>query len=74
MIKTLILIRDILMYIGTFAGIFMIGYVRVSFSSRQQKSPGIALDYIDREKALRKAAIIILAISIALALIPTKNL
>ena len=74
MIKTLILIRDILMYIGTFAGIFMIGYVRVSFSSRQQKSPGTALDYNDREKALRKAAIIILAISIALALIPTKNL
>lgn len=62
------------MYLGTVVGIFMIGYVRVSFSSRQQKSPGIALDYNDREKALRKAAIIILAISIALALIPTKNL
>ncbi|MBR2544815.1 MAG: hypothetical protein IKE93_01475 [Erysipelotrichaceae bacterium] len=74
MIKTLILIRDILMYIGTFVGIFMIGYVRVLFSTRQQKSPGTALDYNDREKAMRKAAIIILAISIALALIPTKNL
>ena len=62
------------MYIGTFVGIFMIGYVRVLFSTRQQKSPGTALDYNDREKAMRKAAIIILAISIALALIPTKNL
>jgi hypothetical protein len=52
----------------------MIGYVRVSFSTRQQKSPGTPLDYNDKEKALRKAAMIILGISIALALIPTKNL
>ncbi len=62
------------MYIGTFVGIAMIGYVRVSFTTRQQKSPGTELDYNDKEKALRKAAIIILAVSIALALIPTKNL
>ncbi len=62
------------MYAGTFIGIFMIGYVRVSFSTRQQKSPGMTLDYNDKEKAMRKTAMIILAISIALALIPTKNL
>ena len=74
MIRTLVLIRDIVMYIGTLAGLFLIGYVRVSFSSRQQKSPGVTLDYSEREKKLRKIGIIILVVSVVLALIPTKNL
>ena len=70
MIKTLVLIRDVLMY----AGMFLIGYVRVSFSERQKKSPQVALDYNDKERKLRKAGIIILVITVALALIPTRNL
>ena len=73
-IKTLVLIRDILMYIGMFVGIFMIGYVRVSFSNRQKKSPNIALNYSEKELKLRKIAIVILVITVALALIPTRNI
>ena len=73
-IKTLVLIRDILMYIGMFVGIFMIGYVRVSFSNRQKKSPNVALNYSEKEMKLRKIAIIILVITVALALIPTRNI
>ncbi|MBQ9158357.1 MAG: hypothetical protein IJ136_03390 [Erysipelotrichaceae bacterium] len=74
MIKTLVLIRDILMYAGMLIGMFLIGYVRVSFSERQKKSPQVALDYNDKERKLRKAGIIILVITVALALIPTRNL
>ncbi len=74
MIKTLVLIRDVLMYAGMLIGMFLIGYVRVSFSERQKKSPQIALDYNDKERKLRKAGIIILVITVALALIPTRNL
>ena len=74
MIKTLVLIRDILMYIGMFVGIYLIGYVRGSFSTRQKKNPNVALDYNDKELRLRKIAIIILAVTVALALIPTRNL
>ena len=74
MIKTLVLIRDVLMYAGILIGMFLIGYVRVSFSERQKKSPQIALDYNDKERKLRKAGIIILVITVALALIPTRNL
>ena len=74
MIKTLVLIRDVLMYAGMLIGMFLIGYVRVSFSVRQKKSPQIALDYNDKERKLRKAGIIILVITVALALIPTRNL
>ena len=74
MVKTLVLIRDILMYIGMFVGIYLIGYVRVSFSTRQKKNPNVALDYNDKELRLRKIAIIILAVTVALALIPTRNL
>ena len=73
-IKTLVLIRDILMYIGMFVGIFMIGYVRVSFSNRQKKSPNVALNYSEKELKLRKIAITILVITVALALIPTRNI
>ncbi len=73
MVKTLILIRDIIMYIGMLVGLFLIGYVRVSFSSRQKKS-SVPLDYDEREKKLRKTAIIILVITVALALIPTRYL
>ncbi|MBQ6335590.1 MAG: hypothetical protein IJI46_11025 [Erysipelotrichaceae bacterium] len=73
-IKTLVLIRDILMYIGMFVGIFMIGYVRVSFSNRQKKSPHVALTYNEKELKLRKIAIVILVITVALALIPTRNI
>ena len=73
-IKTLVLIRDILMYIGMFVGIFMIGYVRVSFSNRQKKSPNVALNYSEKEMKLRKIAITILVITVALALIPTRNI
>ena len=32
-------LRDILMYITAFSGIILIAYVRISFSTRQQKSP-----------------------------------
>ena len=74
MIKTLVLIRDVLMYLGMLIGMFLIGYVRVSFSERQKKSPQVALDYNDKERKLRKAGIIILVITVALALIPTRNL
>ena len=74
MIKTLVLIRDVLMYAGMLIGMFLIGYVRVSFSLLQKKSPQIALDYNDKERKLRKAGIIILVITVALALIPTRNL
>ena len=74
MIKTLVLIRDVLMYAGILIGMFLIGYVRVSFSERQKKSPQVALDYNDKERKLRKAGIIILVITVALALIPTRNL
>ena len=74
MIKTLVLIRDVLMYAGMLIGMFLIGYVRVTFSERQKKSPQIALDYNDKERKLRKAGIIILVITVALALIPTRNL
>ena len=74
MIKTLVLIRDVLMSAGMLIGMFLIGYVRVSFSERQKKSPQVALDYNDKERKLRKAGIIILVITVALALIPTRNL
>ena len=74
MIKTLVLIRDVLMYAGMLIVMFLIGYVRVSFSERQKKSPQVALDYNDKERKLRKAGIIILVITVALALIPTRNL
>ena len=74
MIKTLVLIRDVLMYAGMLIGMFLIGYVRVSFSERQKKSPQVALDYNDKERKLRKAGIITLVITVALALIPTRNL
>ena len=74
MIKTLVLIRDVLMDAGMLIGMFLIGYVRVSFSERQKKSPQVALDYNDKERKLRKAGIIILVITVALALIPTRNL
>ncbi len=62
------------MYIGMFVGIYLIGYVRVSFSNRQKKSPNVALSYNEKELRLRKIAIIILVITVALALIPTRNL
>jgi hypothetical protein len=74
MVKTLVLVRDVLMYAGMLIGMFLIGYVRVSFSERQKKSPQVALDYNDKERKLRKAGIIILVITVALALIPTRNL
>ena len=73
MIKTLVMIRDIVMCIGALIGMFLIGYVRVSFSTRQQKTK-IPLDYNEKERKLRKIAIIILAITMALALIPTRYL
>ncbi len=74
MIKTLILIRDIVMYIGALTGLFLIGYVRVLFSTRQKQMPDVQLDYNEKEKKLRKIAVIILIASVALALIPTNYL
>ncbi len=62
------------MYIGSLTGLFLIGYVRVSFSTRQKNSPNVQLEYNEKEQKLRKIGIIILVISVALALIPTKNL
>ena len=73
MIKTLVMIRDIVMCIGALIGMFLIGYVRVSFSTRQQKTK-TPLDYNEKERKLRKIAIIILVITMALALIPTRYL
>ena len=73
MIKTLVMIRDIVMCIGALVGMFLIGYVRVSFSTRQQKTK-TPLDYNEKERKLRKIAIIILVITMALALIPTRYL
>ena len=67
------MIRDIVMCIGALIGMFLIGYVRVSFSTRQQKTK-IPLDYNEKERKLRKIAIIILVITMALALIPTRYL
>ncbi|MBE6010772.1 MAG: hypothetical protein E7236_08965 [Lachnospiraceae bacterium] len=74
MIKTLILIRDIVMYIGGLTGLFLIGYVRVLFSTRQKQMPNVQLDYNEKEKKLRKIAIIILIVTVVLALIPTNYL
>jgi len=71
MVKTLIMIRDILMYAGALVGIFMIGYIRVSFSSRQQKT-SVPLQYNEKELKIRKIAIIILAITLILVAIPTR--
>ena len=74
MIRTLILIRDILMYIGALVGMFLLGYVRVHFSTRQQKTAQVLTEYNEKERKLRKIAIIILVITVALALIPTRYL
>lgn len=71
MVKTLIMIRDILMYAGALVGIFMIGYIRVSFSSRQQKT-SVPLQYNEKELKIRKIAIIILAITLILVAIPIR--
>ena len=70
MVISILLIRDILMYIGMLIGVTLIGYVRVSFSTRQKKSPNVALDYNEKEFKLRKLGIIILVVTVALAAIP----
>ena len=70
MVISILLIRDILMYIGMLIGVTLIGYVRVSFSTRQKKSPNVALDYNEKELKLRKLGIIILVVTVALAAIP----
>ena len=70
MVISLLLIRDILMYIGMVVGISIICYVRVSFSTRQKKSPHVALDYNEKELKLRRIGRIILIITVALACIP----
>ena len=67
---SLINIRDIVMYIGALIGIFLIGYIRVTFSERQKKSPNVSLTYTEKELKLRKIAIIILVITLLLAAIP----
>ncbi len=67
---SLIAIRDIIMYIGALIGVFLIGYIRVSFSERQKKSPNVALTYNEKELRLRKIAIAILVITLLLAAIP----
>ena len=68
-----VLIRDILMYAGALIGVCLIAYVRISFSSRQQKT-SVPLQYNERELKLRKAAIIILVITVLLCAIPVKYL
>ena len=70
MVISLLLIRDILMYIGALVGVFLIGYIRVTFSERQKKSPNVSLTYNEKELKLRKLGIIILVITMALAAIP----
>ncbi len=58
------------MYIGALVGVFLIGYIRVTFSERQKKSPNVPLYYNEKELKLRKLGIIILVITMALAAIP----
>ena len=70
MVISLLLIRDILMYIGALVGVFLVGYIRVTFSERQKKSPNVPLYYNEKELKLRKLGIIILVITMALAAIP----
>ena len=70
MVISLLLIRDVLMYIGALVGVFLIGYIRVTFSERQKKSPNVPLNYNEKELKLRKLGIIILVITMALAAIP----
>lgn len=65
-------IRDIFMYLFAFGGIGLIAYVRISFSSRQQKSPGRALDYSEKEKKLRIIGIVLTVLGLLLAFIPAK--
>ena len=67
---SLINIRDILMYAGALIGVFLIGYVRVSYSERHKKSPTTATAYNEKELKLRKLGIIILVITLLLAAIP----
>lgn len=67
---SLINIRDILMYIGALTGVFLIGYVRVSFSERRKKSPSTANAYNEKELKLRRLGIIILVVTLILAAIP----
>ena len=66
-------IRDIFMFLGMIIGISMIGYVRVSFSTRQKKTT-VPLQYNEKEQRLRKIAIVILVITLILAFIPVKYL
>ncbi len=66
----LVMIRDALMFLFAFAGVSLIGYVRVHFSERQKKNPHRQLDYNEKELKLRKLGIILAAIGVALALIP----
>jgi len=65
------MIRDILMFIFGFGGIGLLCYVRVHFTNRQQKSSE-PLDYNEQEAKLRKIAIALIIIGVALALIPAK--
>lgn len=58
------------MYIGALIGIFLIGFVRVTFSERQKKSPNVSLNYNEKELRLRKIGIIILVVTLLLAAIP----
>ncbi|MBO7676945.1 MAG: hypothetical protein J6S49_05485 [Erysipelotrichaceae bacterium] len=71
---SLINIRDTLMYIGALIGIFLIGYIRVSFSERQKKSPNVSLTYNEKELRLRKIGIAILVVTLLLAAIPKSML
>ena len=71
---SLINIRDTLMYIGALIGIFLIGYIRVSFSERQKKSPNVSLAYNEKELRLRKIGIAILVVTLLLAAIPKSML
>jgi len=71
---SLLLIRDILMYAGALVGVFLIGYIRVTFSERQKKSPNVSLYYNEKELKLRKLGIVILVITLILAAIPKSML
>lgn len=65
------MIRDIIMYICAPIGLFCIGYVRVSYSSRYKKNPTIT-GYDEKEKKIRTIGIVFLVIALALAAIPAK--
>ena len=64
-------IRDIIMYLTAFPGLALLCYVRLNYMNRIKLHPD-QVDYTEKEAKLRKLAIILMVIGVALALIPAK--